>query len=251
MAEALDASLTPPIIPVEGISQPLPHERWPLELLQVRSEATRCQACEIAQKRNHVVFGEGNPESPLVLVGEGPGETEDHTGRPFVGRAGQMLDRALRESGLSREIVYICNVVKCRACDWRDGKAHNRPPTDEEVANCSQWLKPQLEIIAPKVVLCIGAPSAKMIIKKDFKITAERGKYFPCAYAKTAIATLHPAYILRQSSATSDGGYSLLVADIARAWAAAQKLLSEPQRDPSPKPAEPAPEAEPVQESLF
>lgn len=219
--------MAPPIQSVSGISDPLPYDKWPLELLQVRQAAQGCLSCSIAEKRNNVVFGEGNPASPLVLVGEGPGETEDHTGRPFVGRAGQMLDRALRDNGLDRSIVYICNVVKCRACDWRDGKAYNRPPTDDEVSNCSQWLKPQLSIIAPKVVLCIGAPSAKMIIKKEFKITAERGKYFPCAYAKTAIATLHPAYILRQSSATNDGGYSLLVADIGRAWAAAQKLLQE------------------------
>ncbi|MBX3120103.1 MAG: uracil-DNA glycosylase [Fimbriimonadaceae bacterium] len=250
MSSPTDTELTAAITPVAGISQPLPLERWPQDLLQLRQRALCCQTCAIAERRNNVVFGEGNPASPLVLVGEGPGETEDHTGRPFVGRAGQMLDRALRDNGLSREIVYICNVVKCRACDWREGKAFNRPPTDEEVLACSQWLKPQLEIIAPKVVLCIGAPSAKLIIKKDFKITAERGKYFPCAYARTAIAALHPAYILRQSSSTHDGGYSLLVADIARAWAAAQKLLVEGQE------AEPAKESstdEQVseQESLF
>ncbi len=248
----IDPSLTPPITPVEGISQPLPHDRWPLELLKLRQEAMKCTACSISERRTNVVFGEGNPESPLVLVGEGPGETEDHTGRPFVGRAGQMLDRALRDNGLSREVVFICNVVKSRACDWRDGKAFNRPPTDEEVANCSRWLKPQLEIIAPKVVLCIGAPSAKMIIKKDFKITAERGKYFPCGYAKTAIATLHPAYILRQSSSKYDGGYSLLVADIGRAWAAAQKLTGGvPASDKQLDPIEVSDESEATQETLF
>ena len=101
----------------------------------------------------------------------------------------------------------------------------NRPPAEEEVTACRQWLEPQLGILAPKVILCIGAPSARNLIKKDFKITVERGKYFPCRYAKTAIATLHPAYILRQSTQTNDGGYSLLVADIGRAWAAAQRLM--------------------------
>lgn len=198
------------------------------ELEALRRECLGCTACGLATRRNSVVFGEGNPRSPLVLVGEGPGETEDLTGRPFVGRAGQLLDRALAENGLDRTSVYICNTVKCRACDWEEGRARNRPPTDAEIAACRPWLERQLRLIAPMVILCIGAPSAKNLIKKDFAITRERGKYFPCAFARTAIATLHPAYILRQQGAATDGGYSLLVADIGRAWAAAQRLLSAP-----------------------
>lgn len=180
------------------------------------------------------MFGEGNPDSPLVLVGEGPGDNEDATGRPFVGKAGKMLDQALLDNGLTREHVYICNTVKCRACDWSTGRPVNRAPTPEETEACRRWLIPQLATIAPKVILCVGAPSAKNLIKKDFKITAERGRYFPCAYAKTAIATLHPAYILRNQSVSGDGGYSLLVADIAKAWDTALKLrareLSEPKQ---------------------
>lgn len=196
-----------------------------LLLKTLQEQASMCVACGLSERRRNVVFGEGDPNSPLVLVGEGPGDKEDESGRPFVGKAGQMLDRALADCGLSREQVYICNTVKCRACDWSTGKPVNRPPAESEVAACRQWLEPQLGLIAPKVILCIGAPSAKNLIKKDFKITVERGKYFPCAFAKTAMATLHPAYLLRQQRPDSDGGYGLLVADIARAWAAAQKLL--------------------------
>jgi DNA polymerase len=196
-----------------------------LTLDSLRTRALECRDCGIAERRNNVVFGEGNPHAPLVLVGEGPGDEEDKTGRPFVGRAGKMLDDALRDNRLSREDVYICNTLKCRACDWEGGKARNRPPTPEEVVNCRQWLVPQLALIAPRVILCIGAPSAKNLIKPDFKITVERGKYFECEYAKVAIATLHPAYVLRQSSATYDGGYSLIVADVKRAWECAAKLL--------------------------
>lgn len=195
------------------------------ELVQLAQRASTCTACGLAERRRNVVFGEGNPTSPLVLVGEGPGDQEDATGRPFVGRAGQLLDKALLENGLTREHVYICNTVKCRACDWSTGKPVNRPPAEDEVGACRQWLIPQLELIAPKVILCIGAPSAKNLIKKDFKITAERGKYFKTEFAKVAMATLHPAYILRQQSATNDGGFGLLVADIARAWGAANELL--------------------------
>lgn len=207
------------------------------DLMSLRQQAIGCTSCGLSERRRNVVFGEGNPDSPLVLVGEGPGDTEDETGRPFVGRAGQLLDKALLDNDLSRKDVYICNTVKCRACDWSTGKPVNRAPTLEETDACRQWLVPQLAIMAPKVILCIGAPSAKNLIKKDFKITQERGKYFPCEFSKTAVATLHPAYVLRQQNISGDGGYSLLVADIGRAWAAAQKLLersvqtSEPQVD--------------------
>lgn len=206
----------------------------PEALEALRADALGCTACPLHRFRTRVVFGEGNPRAPLVLVGEGPGEQEDLTGRPFVGKAGQLLDRALAANGLSREDVYICNTVKCRAHDRVDGRARNRPPTDAEVAACRRWLEPQLRAIAPRVILCVGAPSAKNLIKPDFKITTERGKYFPCAFARVALATLHPAYILRQQSATSDGGYSLLVADIGRAWAAALKLAERPARAEEP-----------------
>lgn len=195
-------------------------------LEELRLTALNCQTCPLAERRTNVVFGEGNSTSPLVLVGEGPGEQEDKTGRPFVGRAGQLLDKALADNGLDRTKVYICNTVKCRAADWSTGKPQNRAPLPEETEACRQWLIPQLGFIKPKVILCVGAPSAKNLIKPNFRITLERGKYFPCEYAKTAIATLHPSYILRQANVQKDdGGYSLLVADIAKAWAAALKLV--------------------------
>lgn len=196
-----------------------------MTLEELRSQALVCTSCDLAERRNNVVFGEGNPRSPLVLVGEGPGDQEDKTGRPFVGRAGQLLDKALIEAGLSRDEVYICNTVKCRAADWSTGKPQNRPPTEQETLACRQWLIPQLGMIAPKVILCVGAPSAKNLIKKNFAITKERGQYFPCEFARTAIATLHPSYILRQQRPNDDGGFSLLVQDIQKAWMAAQKLL--------------------------
>jgi DNA polymerase len=199
---------------------------------ELREQALACRACGLAERRTHVVFGEGDPQSPLVLVGEGPGDQEDKTGRPFVGRAGQLLDQALRDAGLERSQVYITNTVKCRAADWSTGKPVNRAPTDEEALACRRWLIPQLEIIHPKVILCVGSPSARNIIRKNFQITKERGLYCQCAYARTAIATLHPAYILRQMNISGDGGYSLLVQDIGKAWEAANRLAAkvEPQK---------------------
>jgi uracil-DNA glycosylase family 4 len=198
------------------------------QLIKLQAECKKCSDCsEICARRTNLVFGEGNPDSPLILIGEGPGEQEDKTGRPFVGRAGQLLERALLDNGLSRDDVYITNTLKCRACDWVDGKAKNRPPTESEAQNCRRWLSVQLQIIQPEIILCIGAPSANNLIHKNFKITKERGKYFPCEFAKAAIATLHPSYILRQQNQhKNDGGYAFLVADIARAWAAANEIRS-------------------------
>lgn len=196
-----------------------------MTLEELKQQALSCQACPLAERRTNVVFGEGDPHSPLVLIGEGPGETEDKMGRPFVGRAGQLLDKAIVDAGLQRSQVYITNTVKCRAADWSTGKPVNRAPVEEEVTACRRWLEPQVAILKPKVILCVGAPSAKNLIKKNFQITKERGIYFPCEFARTAIATLHPSYILRQMNISGDGGYSFLVADIQRAWSAAQKLV--------------------------
>ena len=199
-----------------------------VELNLLAQEASTCTGCRLAERRRNVVFGEGDPAAGLVLVGEGPGDTEDQLGRPFVGKAGQLLDRAIEEAGLKREQVYITNTVKCRAADWSTGKPVNRAPADDEALACRRWLLPQLALLQPQVILCVGAPSARNLIKKDFKITRERGKYFPCEFARTAIATLHPAYILRQMNVSGDGGYGLLVQDIAKAWAAAKRLQDSP-----------------------
>lgn len=188
------------------------------DLESLRHACLNCSECALSERRKNVVFGEGNPQSPLVIVGEGPGDHEDQSGRPFVGRSGQMLDRALTDNGLSRNDVYICNTVKCRAADWSSGKPQNRPPSLDEVNTCRQWLTPQLALIKPKVILCIGAPSAKNLIKKNFKITKERGQILPCAYAPEAMAALHPSYIMRQQRKDNDGGYHLLVEDIGKAW---------------------------------
>lgn len=192
---------------------------------EVRLRCLNCRDCDLHERRTTVVFGEGDPTSPLMLVGEGPGDQEDKTGRPFVGRAGKLLDQGLLDAGTSRAQIYLANTVKCRAADWSSGRPVNRPPTEEEVAACRPWLIQQIELIRPKVILCVGSPSARNLIKKTFKITQERGVYFPSEHAKTILATLHPSYILRNQSASgSDGGYLLLVADIRKAWDAALRL---------------------------
>jgi DNA polymerase len=178
-------------------------------------KAADCTACNLYEKRTNVVFGVGNPNSPLVIVGEGPGENEDKKGEPFVGRAGQLLDECLQECGILRRHVYITNVVRCRPTLEEAGRLKNRAPYSDEADACIRlWLEPTLAAIEPLVILCLGAPSASAIIKKGFKMTQERGKFFETPYARYAIAALHPAYILRQQGEAYDSARALLVQDI-------------------------------------
>jgi DNA polymerase len=199
---------------------------------ELRVQAMECRNCELCQTRTNVVFGEGNPDTPMVLVGEGPGATEDATGRPFVGRAGQLLDQALRENGITRKHVYICNVIKCRASIAENGSVRNRAPKPAEIQACLPWLQKQLEIIGPLVILCLGAPSANQIIHKDFRMTKERGNWFTSPYVRYAMAALHPAYILRQDGPTFQEGRASLVADIA----AARRKVIEARRETPAQP---------------
>jgi DNA polymerase len=135
------------------------------------------------------VFGEGNPRAPLVFIGEGPGADEDEQGRPFVGRAGQLLNRLIQAIGLRREDVYICNVVKCRP-------PGNRTPERDEINTCSPFLFRQIEAIQPRLVCCLGAPAMRTVLGIKEGITKVRGRLFEYGGAK-ALVTVHPAYILR------------------------------------------------------
>lgn len=195
----------------------------------LRQAAAGCMRCGLGQERTHVVFGEGNPNSPLVLVGEGPGETEDKLGRPFVGRAGQLLDECLHACGIARRHVFITNVVRCRPTLIEDGRRRNRPPAAEEIQACAgAWLEPTLAAIDPLVILCLGAPSANTLIHKGFRMTQERGQFFETRHARYAIAALHPAYILRQQGEAFDQCRELLIQDIE----AARKKVIEARKEP-------------------
>ncbi len=202
------------------------------EKLAVLSEKARiCTACDLSKTRTNVVFGEGNPNAPLVLIGEGPGQDEDETGRPFVGRSGKLLDGCLAENGITRKHVYICNVVRCRACNIEGERVINRPPTPEESAACAPWLQQTLDIIRPLVILCLGRPSASNIIHADFQILKERGQWFTTPYARFAAATYHPSYVLRQGGAASSPAYRTLVEDIAAARLKVIEVKRELKRD--------------------
>jgi len=157
----------------------------------------RCRKCAIGEIRRNSVYGEGDPCARVMVIGEGPGETEDQLGRPFVGRAGQLLDRMLLAIGLAREDVFICNTVKCRPT-FDDGvRLRNRAPEPAEMANCRPYLDEQIEVIRPSVILCLGAPAVKSFLGPKFSITKQRGQWFEGPNGIPLIATFHPAYILR------------------------------------------------------
>jgi len=183
-----------------------------ISLLAGRVEG--CTACSLASTRTKVVFGEGNPEAPLVFIGEGPGQTEDETGRPFVGRSGELLDECMQECGISRKHVFICNVLRCRACYLANGRVNNRAPLPAEISTCTPWLTETLLIIQPLVVVSLGAASAGLIIHPEFRMGAERGRWFESTFAPHAIASWHPSYILRQEGKAYASARQNLVDDI-------------------------------------
>jgi uracil-DNA glycosylase len=162
-----------------------------LELLSAQAKA--CTACGLARGRTHVVFGEGNPEANLMIVGEGPGEEEDLQGRPFVGRSGQLLDKILEAAGISRASVYIANIVKCRP-------PGNRAPDMTESKTCSSlWLIKQIDLVKPQIIIPLGATALEFFAGEKLPITKVRGKEF--SWNNTLIFPMfHPAYLLRNPS---------------------------------------------------
>lgn len=161
--------------------------------------AGACRKCEIGSMRRNNVYGEGDPCAALMVIGEGPGETEDLLGRPFVGRAGQLLDKMLNAIDLAREDVYICNTVKCRPTMPGPRGPKNRAPEPQEMANCRPFLDEQIDIIQPRAILALGAPAAKSFLGQDFQISKMRGRWYEGPQGIALMATFHPAYVLRQT----------------------------------------------------
>lgn len=156
-----------------------------------------CTACPLAATRKNVVFGVGNPAAEVLFVGEGPGANEDDQGEPFVGRAGQLLDKMLAAVGLSRQHnIYIANMVKCRP-------PQNRDPLPEEQDACLHWLKAQTALLRPKILVCLGRVAACRLIAPDFKVTRQHGEFFE-KKGMLLMGTLHPAALLRTPSQKPD-----------------------------------------------
>ncbi len=155
----------------------------------LKNQCEGCTGCGLCQTRTNLVFGVGAEDARVMFIGEGPGRDEDLQGKPFVGRAGKLLDSMLDIIGLSRSSIYIANIVKCRP-------PQNRDPLPEEQDACYPWLERQIEMIDPKLIVCLGRISAMRIIKSDFRITKEHGQWFDVG-GRQAMAIFHPAALLR------------------------------------------------------
>ena len=163
----------------------------PPELEALRSKVAACAACALHSGRRQTVFGVGNPRADWMFVGEGPGEEEDRRGEPFVGRAGKLLDAMLRAMQLDRNTVYIANIVKCRP-------PNNRNPGLDEAAACMPYLKRQIELIAPRLIVALGAVAAQRLLETDRPVGVMRGKLHHAAHLEPPVlVTYHPAYLLR------------------------------------------------------
>ena len=182
--------------------RPEPGHRYP-ELPQTKSlgawreAAAHCRACDLWKNATQTVFGQGRRTAKVMLVGEQPGDREDLAGKPFVGPAGRVLDKALLKAGIDRDTVFLTNAVK--HFKWRPaGKRRlHEKPNRSEVAACRLWLDAEIGILKPQVIVCLGAVAAQALISPSFKVTRKRGKLIPSSLAPHVMATVHPSSILR------------------------------------------------------
>ncbi|WHH56999.1 uracil-DNA glycosylase [Petroclostridium sp. X23] len=165
--------------------------KW-LDWENLKKHCEICTQCGLSRNRTNVVVGEGNPNAPLMFIGEGPGAEEDRTGRPFVGKAGQLLTKAIEGIGLAREDVYIANIVKCRP-------PGNRVPNLEEAQACIQYLRNQVMLIKPKIIVCLGATAMRHVIDPNMQISKVRGEWID-RKGYWLMPTYHPAALLRDES---------------------------------------------------
>lgn len=164
---------------------------------ELRAAAPGCRGCDLYQHATQVVFGEGPRDAKVVMIGEQPGDEEDTKGHPFIGPAGRLLNRAMQESGLDREKIYVTNAVKHFKFIERGKRRIHAKPTGVEVSACRPWLEAELASLKPELIVCLGATAAQSLMGREFRITNDRGKFFPHRWAKELVATIHPSAILR------------------------------------------------------
>ena len=172
----------------------LPHRP---SLTGLRRAAEGCTACPLWRTGTQTVFGEGLKRSRLMLVGEQPGDREDLAGRPFVGPAGRLLDEALAEAGIARADAYLTNAVKHFKWEARGKRRIHQKPNWSEIGACRPWLEAELAVVAPEVLVCLGATAAQALLGRDVRVTRDRGRLLESALAPAALATVHPSSILR------------------------------------------------------
>jgi uracil-DNA glycosylase family protein len=184
--------------------------------------AHRCRACPLYKHATQTVFGEGSKNVKLMLLGEQPGDQEDLVGKPFVGPAGKLLDRALAEAGINRAEVYVTNTVKHFKWEPRGKRRIHQKPNSREIAACRPWLEAELRVVRPKLLVCLGATAGQSIFGSSFRVTRERGKILTSELAPRVLTTVHPSSLLRQPDEKSrEREYARFVADLCVALKAA------------------------------
>ena len=166
-------------------------------IASVRAAAAACQACDLYKRGTQTVFGEGARKADLIFVGEQPGDQEDLAGKPFVGPAGKLLDRALEAAGIDRSSVYVTNVVKHFKWEPRGKRRIHKKPNAGEISACRPWLDTEIHLLKPRAIVCLGATAAQALLGKSFKVTQNRGKFVPSTLAPFVLATVHPSSLLR------------------------------------------------------
>ena len=175
----------------------MPRRPSRITLTRVRDDAKNCRACDLYKHATQTVFGEGPAKATVMLIGEQPGDAEDLSGHPFVGPAGQLLDRALADAGIDRRAVYLTNAVKHFKFEPRGKRRIHKKPRASEIAACRPWLDAEIALVKPRVIVCLGATAAQALLGKSFKVTAHRGVFVPSPLAPRVLATVHPSSILR------------------------------------------------------
>jgi uracil-DNA glycosylase len=163
----------------------------------VREAARNCTACDLYKRGTQTVFGEGGKSARILFVGEQPGDQEDLAGRPFVGPAGKLLDRALADAGIDRGAVYVTNVVKHFKWEPRGKRRIHKKPNAGEIAACRPWLDAEIQIVRPRAIVCLGATASQALLGRAFKVTAHRGELLTSPLAPIVLATVHPSSLLR------------------------------------------------------
>jgi DNA polymerase len=193
-------------------------------LNEVRQASRECTACHLYKHATQTVFGEGPKGAPIMLVGEQPGDYEDIAGRPFVGPAGKIMDRALEEVGIDRSHAYVTNAVKHFKWEPRGKRRIHQKPNSREIAACRPWLEAELRLVKPKLLVCLGATAAQAIFGPSFRVTRERGKVLSSKFAPRVLTTVHPSSLLRQPDEESrEREYKQFVADLCAAVKAANE----------------------------
>jgi uracil-DNA glycosylase len=186
-----------------------------LNLRDLRSAASYCKGCPLYVNATQTVFGEGLKRSEMMFVGETPGDKEDVEGRPFVGPAGRLLDRAMEEAGIDRTRAYVTNVVKHFKYERVGKRRKHKKPNADEIMACRPWLEAELSVVKPSVLVLLGATAAKALLGSSFKVTQQRGSFVESDLPADVTATVHPSSILRaRDGAARDREYEMFVEDL-------------------------------------